>query len=476
MMKRRTFIRNTVAGAAGLGLLNGKWNIAQAASFESKRPPVGKRTFTSDAVEAFIAKVKNDIHDPQLAWLFENCFPNTLDTTIKYTEADGRPDTFVITGDIPAMWLRDSTNQVWPYLPLANEDPKLKNMLKGVVNRQVSSVLIDPYANAFLYDKNEKSQWSTDYTVMKPGVHERKFEVDSLCSVIRLSHGYWKATNDRTIFDENWKKAMASILDVFRKQQKKHGNNPGYTFMRSSTLPTETLANSGNGRFVKPVGLICSPFRPSDDATIFQFLIPSNFYALQSLHNLNLIYHSFFPADPLIKEIGQLSNEISNALSQYAVINHPELGRIYAYEIDGYGSQVLQDEPNIPNLMSLPYLGCVQSNDPIYKNTRKFIFSTDNPYFLKGTAAEGIGSPHTPPTYIWHLGISMRGLTAESTDELKSCLHMLKTTTGGTGFMHEGFDKDNPEKYTRPWFSWANSLFGELVVKVWKQRPELLQG
>lgn len=473
-MDRRNFIQTTLAGAAGLSLTPPFPARAFGSAYESKRPPVKKRTFVSDAVESFITRVKADIHDPELAWLFENCFPNTLDTTIRYSEINGQPDTFVITGDIPAMWLRDSTAQVWPYLSLAGEDPKLKNMLKGVVNRQVNCVLLDPYANAFLFDKNEKSQWSSDHTLMKPGVHERKFEVDSLCSVIRLSNGYWKATNDNSVFDSNWQKAMHSIVEVFRRQQKKHGNNPEYTFMRNSTLPTETLANDGNGRFVNPVGLICSPFRPSDDATIFQFLVPSNFYALQSLRTLNKIYLTLFPTDPFLKEIQSLENELLSALAQHTVITHPKMGRMYAYEVDGYGGQVLLDEPNVPSLLALPYLGCVQSNDPIFASTRKFIFSTANPYFLKGTAAEGIGSPHTPPSYIWPLGIIMRGLTAESTLETRNCLQMLKTTHGGTGFMHEGFDKDDPKKFTREWFSWANSLFGEFVVKVWKQQPELL--
>lgn len=473
-MKRRTFIHNTAMAAAGVSLANPGLGILSYHGFESKRPALKKRTFVSDAVEAFVSQVKTNIPNSEIGWLFENCFPNTLDTTIRYSEPAGKPDTFVITGDIPAMWLRDSTCQVWPYLQLINEDPKLKKLIQGVINRQVNSVLLDPYANAFLFDIIEKSQWLSDHTKMSPGVHERKFEVDSLCYVIRLSHGYWKETNDISLFDENWKKAMKRIIEVFRKQQKKQANNPEYTFTRNSENPTETLANSGNGRFANPVGLICSPFRPSDDATIFQFLIPSNFFALQSLKNLDRIYHKHFPNDPLTSEIESLSTDLFSALIQYGVVSHPIFGKIYAYEVDGFGSMVLQDEPNIPNLTSLSYLGCVPSTDQVYQNTRKFIYSSANPYYLKGSVADGLGSPHTPPAYIWPLGIMMRALTSDNRDEIANCIRMLKASHAGTGFMHEGFDKDKPSNYTRPWFSWANSLFGELIVKTWKTNPDLL--
>ena len=473
-MKRRTFIRNTALAATGMSIIKPGYAIISSRGFESKRPPLKNRTFVSEAIEAFVSQVKTNIQNAEIGWLFENCFPNTLDTTIRYSEPGGKPDTFVITGDIPAMWLRDSTCQIWPYLPLINEDPKLKKLIQGVINRQVNSVLLDPYANAFLFDKNGKSQWISDHTKMLPGIHERKFELDSLCHVLRLSYAYWKETNDISLFDENWQKAMKRIIALFQRQQKKTGNDPEYSFTRNSENPTETLANSGNGRIVKPVGLICSPFRPSDDATIFQFLIPSNFFALQSLRNLDRIYHKHFPNDPLIREIENLSADLFAALIQYGVVNHPLYGKIYAYEVDGYGSMVLQDEPNIPSLTSLTYLGCVPGSDLVYQNTRKFIYSNANPYYLKGSVAEGLGSPHTPSTYIWPLGIMMRALTSENREEIANCIRMLKASHAGTGFMHEGFDKDKPANYTRPWFSWANSLFGELIVKTWKTNPELL--
>ena len=187
----------------------------RAAAFESRRPPLAEGKFSSDAVEAKIQQVKARLTDPELAWLFENCYPNTLDTTVRYGTLDGKPDTFVITGDIDAMWLRDSTAQVWPYLPLAREDRKLRNLLAGVVNRQTRCVLIDPYANAFNFGPTG-SEWSHDHTRMKPELHERKWEIDSLCYTVRLAHGYWKATGDTSCFNKNWQSAAALIVQIGR--------------------------------------------------------------------------------------------------------------------------------------------------------------------------------------------------------------------------------------------------------------------
>jgi uncharacterized protein len=221
--------------------------------FESNRPPLNKRKFTSEAVEATIVAVKKQIADAELAWMFENCFPNTLDTTVNYSEENGEPLTYVITGDIDAMWLRDSTAQVWPYLPLANKDAKLKNLLKGVVVRQTKFVLLDPYANAFYDNPNHISEWKNDFTTMKPGVHERKWEIDSLCYVIRLAHGYWKQTGDTTIFNTTWQDAMKLIVQTFREQQRKENNGP-YRFQRAATSPTDTQFGGGYGNPSKKTG------------------------------------------------------------------------------------------------------------------------------------------------------------------------------------------------------------------------------
>ncbi len=107
-----------------------------AAEYESQRPPAGERCFTSPTIERTINEVKAKIADPELAWMFENCYPNTLDTTVDYEVIDGKPDTFVITGDIDAMWLRDSTAQVWPYMPYITEDEKLRSPSPPIAKSQ----------------------------------------------------------------------------------------------------------------------------------------------------------------------------------------------------------------------------------------------------------------------------------------------------------------------------------------------------
>ena len=205
MLSRRNFIKINGVTTAGLSLgFRPAWFTGTA--FESKRPPLANRKFTSRAVEATIQNVKAAIKDPELAWLFENCYPNTLDTTVNYSEKDGRPDTFVITGDINAMWMRDSSAQVWPYLPLIKEDEALKSLIKGVINRQAKCILIDPYANAFNAGPTG-SEWDSDRTDMKPELHERKWEIDSLCYPVRLAYNYWKISGDSSFFDENWQRA-----------------------------------------------------------------------------------------------------------------------------------------------------------------------------------------------------------------------------------------------------------------------------
>ncbi|RYE34361.1 MAG: metal-independent alpha-mannosidase, partial [Sphingobacteriales bacterium] len=231
-MKRRKFIQNT--GALGAGLLVSKLSFAsEFQEFPTVRVAAAKRHFTSVAVENAIKTFQAKVADKELGWLFENCFPNTLDTTVTYSLKNGRPDTYVITGDIDAMWMRDSSAQVWPYLQFANEEQKIKDLIAGVINRQTQYILKDPYANAFYNDPTKIGEWKNDKTEMKPGVHERKWEVDSLCYPIRLAYHYWKKTNDKSPFDNDWKKAIALVLKTFKEQQRKEGKGP-YRFQRES--------------------------------------------------------------------------------------------------------------------------------------------------------------------------------------------------------------------------------------------------
>lgn len=433
---------------------------------KTNRPAKEDRLFSSKAIENEIAKVKKMLTNAKLAWMFENCFPNTLDTTVRYRKTDGKDDTVVYTGDIHAMWLRDSGAQVWPYVQFANEDPELKAMLAGVIRRQFKCIIIDPYANAFLdpHDPSPDHQWMNDRTDMKPELHERKWEIDSLCYPLRLAYHYWKTTGDDSIFDEEWLQAIQNIVRTFKEQQRKDGPGP-YRFERKTERQLDTMNNDGKGNPVNPVGLIASAFRPSDDATTFLFLVPSNFFAVTSLRKAAEILREVNKSNTLAKECLDLANEVEVALQEYAIYNHPKFGKIYAFEVDGFGNQYLMDDSNAPSLLAMAYLGDVDINDPIYQNTRKFVWSNSNPYFFKGKAAEGIGGPHIGYDMVWPMSIMMKAFTSQDDAEIKDCITTLINTDAETGFMHESFHKDDPAKFTRAWFAWQNTLFGELILK-----------
>jgi meiotically up-regulated gene 157 (Mug157) protein len=472
-MHRRKFIQNASL-LSGSILLNRQFVFADYVPYESHRPPLAKRNFRSGAVEDAIAEFKAKVKDPELAWLFENCFPNTLDTTVFYGVKGARPDTYVITGDIDAMWLRDSCAQVWPYLPFIKKDEKLRNLIAGVINRQAHCVLEDPYANAFYKDDSKVSEWKTDHTDMKPGIHERKYEIDSLCYPIRLAYRYWKETGDSKPFGEEWKRSIELTLQTFREQQRKTGKGP-YHFQRQTTAPTDTLPMGGYGFPVKPNGLVCSMFRPSDDATVYPYLVPSNFFAVVSLKHAAEMVGAVFKDEKLTSGLKGLAAEVEQALQKNAIVTHPQFGKVYAFEVDGFGNSNLMDDANIPSLLALPYLDAVPVSDPIYQNTRKFVLSNYNPYFYKGKSAEGIGGPHVGKDgMVWPLGIIARGLTSTDDAEIKHCITMLKATHAGTGFMHESFNQDNPADFTRKWFAWANTIFGEFLWETYQQKPGLL--
>lgn len=469
-MRRRDFIANSVIAASAF-LFADKINAFWQTDFVSKRPILKDRKFVSKAVEAKIVEVKSAIKDRELVWMFENCYPNTLDTTVETGTRDGKADSFVITGDIHALWLRDSTAQVTPYLSLVKDDKDLQNLIKGLIHRQAYSVLLEPYANSFLKNTNEKG-WD-DLPKNKPGVHERKWEIDSLCYVVRLSYQYWKTTNDATAFDDEWQRAMRLIVKTFKVEQMKDGTTP-YRFLRRTTVMIDAPPFEGIGRPVKPVGLIRSAFRPSDDATDLGFLIPSNAFAVVELRHLAEIFQKVLSDAAFTKECLSLSNEIDQAIKKYAIFDIPNHGEIYAFEVDGFGGRILMDDANVPNLISLPYLGYVKSDDKIYQNTRKFLLSENNPYYLKGKYAEGIASPHTGLKNIWHLGIIMRAMTSSDDAEIKNAVSMIKRTHAGTGFMHESFNPNDPKDFTRKWFAWANTIFGELILKIYKEKKYIL--
>jgi meiotically up-regulated gene 157 (Mug157) protein len=216
-------------------------------------------------------------------------------------------------------------------------------------------------------------------------------------------------------------------------------------------------------------------FRPSDDATIFPFLIPSNFFAVTSLKQAAEILNTVLKDASLAQSCNALATEVANALKQYAIVEHEQFGKVYAYEVNGFGSFNLMDDANNPDLLSLPYLHAIDASDAVYKQTRKLILSAENPFFFKGKAAEGIGGPHAGMDMIWPLGITMRALTSNNDAEITNCIKMLIASNAGTGFMHESFHKDDPSKFTRKWFAWANTLFGEMIMHVQATKPALLK-
>ncbi len=477
MITSRRSLLKLMAGAVG-GLMLGRVPMARTAPrYIGHRPPIGQRKFVSPAVEALIARTKAKIGDPELAWLFENCYPNTLDTTVQLGSLHGKPDTFIVTGDIDAMWLRDSSAQVWPYVPLAAHDESLRRLFRGLIRRHALCISIDPYANAFLPDPQAKTplSWAQqDLTDMHPGVAERKWEIDSLCYPIRLAHAYWQATGDRRPFDDDWRAAMHAVLATFREQQRKHGPGP-YHFQRPSANPTDTQFLGGYGNPTRAVGLIHAMFRPSDDACIYPLSIPGNLFAVSSLRQLAELATALHDDHAFATECNALADEVERALQEFGVMHDEHGHELWAYEVDGYGNQLFMDDANAPGLSSLAYLGCCRSDDARYRRSRELAWSSRNPYFFHGSAAQGIGGPHEGLRMIWPMSIIMRGLTSDGDGEIRHCLHWLKTTHAGTGFMHEAFDQDDPAHFTRAWFAWANTLFGELIVQLAAQRPELLR-
>ncbi|MFC4301835.1 glycoside hydrolase family 125 protein [Cohnella boryungensis] len=413
-----------------------------------------------DSVRSVMTRAEEKLaHRPRLLRQFLNCYPNTLETATKLTD-DGT--TFVLTGDIPAMWLRDSVEQMIHYVPLAAEDPGLQRILSGLIRRHVRCILIDPYANAYNESPNDWHWDASDVTEMGPWAWERKFELDSICFSMRLAYKYWRATKRSDIFDDSFKEAIRTILALWRTEQRHMERSP-YRFERDCGMLTETLLNEGRGLPVNFTGMIWSGFRPSDDACEFHYNIPGNMFAAVVLGYMREMAMEAYRDEKLASQLARLEEEIKHGIRLYGTYLHPEFGRIYAYETDGFGNYCLMDDAGTPGLMSIPYLGFTACDDPIYLNTRRFALSTGNPYYFEGVAAKGIGSPHTPLRYVWPMALSMQGLTAVSADEKRRMVDMLEATDADTGFMHEGFHADDPAQYTRSWFCWSNSLFAQLV-------------
>lgn len=436
--------------------------------------PAPRRRLTP-SMHATLLRVTEQLRArPELASVFEMCFPNTFQTTLEALP-EGR--TFVVTGDIPAMWLRDSAAQVSPYIHLCAHDAELAELVAGVVRQQAHLISIDPYANAFNRDRGH--EYSFDLPTPGPWVWERKFELDSLCFPIWLAWKYLKATGDASALGD-LRPMLNTILDVMETEQR-HDECSAYTFQRPEeycVLPSDTLPNGGQGAACEPCGLIWSGFRPSDDACVYPYLIPANMFAVVALRCAADLARTLYADELLAGSAETLERGIEEGLRRHAVVVHPDFGPIYAYETDGMGHHLLMDDANVPSLLSLPYLGYCRPDDELYLNTRRFILSSQNPHYHTGRYAAGIGSPHTPGRRVWPIALCMQALTVQHTAagraEAAALLDILAATTDGTLVMHESFDPEHPAEFSRPWFAWANSLLAETVLHVLEQQNQPL--
>ncbi len=364
-------------------------------------------------------------------------------------EADGT--TFVTTGDIGMEWLRDSSAVMTPYIGLAVSDPYVRTMLRGTIARQARYISLDPYANAF----------TDDYHVA-----ERKFEMDSLLYPVWFSYLYWKATGDRSVFTMDVRRAYARVLETLRTEQR-HQTRSHYRHPE--------LANGGKGTPVAFTGLVWTAFRPSDDAARYQYNIPDNMFAVVVLRDLTEVERSVYHDNAGAQNAWGLSVQIQRAIERDGLVNLPGIGRIYAYEIDGLGHANLMDDANVPSLLSIPYYGYVDTKDVVYKATRQFVLSPRNPYFFSGKFAQGIGSPHTPHGYVWPLSLVMQVLTSTDGAEVDRVMGYIAASDTGDHRLHESFDANWPQSYTRADFAWPNALFAQLMLGRQGRLPPVLQ-
>ena len=398
---------------------------------------------------------------PKLKAMYKNCYEHTIKTALKKCD-DGTY--FVLTGDIPAMWLRDSSAQITHYIPLAG-DKEIADIIEGVIKRQFMYIKTDSYANAFNEYPNSSEGHPNDIPKNSPWVHERKYEVDSLCYPIRILYMYWKQTGNEEIIKKNLEEIAEIIVNQFKTEQHHFEKSP-YRFTRPDpNAPWDTIYNDGMGNPVKYTGMTWSGFRPSDDGCEYGYLIASEMFAVVILGYMSKMLKSVCGNEELAEECEKLKDEIDSGIKKFGIVKHEKYGKIYACETDGMGHYSMIDDANIPSLLSIPYIGYADIEDETYQNTRKFLLSAENPFYFEGKYARGIGSRHTPKNHIWHMALAMQGLTSDSDDEKREIIDMIVNTDADTGYLHEGFNADNPYEYTREWFTWPNSLFAELVER-----------
>ena len=402
-----------------------------------------------------VAKFEERIDDELLKKVFHNAFFNTILTTVFFEKDDSA---FVITGDIPAMWLRDSAAQVMQYLHFAKQCPSVRALVKSVLKKQFSFILTDPYANAFNREANGHGH-TTDIPKNSPWVWERKFELDSLCYPLWLFTKYLEKTGDESVLDDLFLAAFDKVISTFRTEQRHATFSPYY----HERVDRSREAWCGKGTPVKENGLVWSGYRPSDDLCQYGYYIPGNMFICAVL---TALYPTFVKIgdEARAKKCASLTEEIHRALDECAATKTADGKMVYALETDGLGNYNLMDDGNVPNLLSIPYINYPFFDKEIYKNTRDFMLSESNPYYFVGKAITGVGSPHTPDGYVWPLSLIVQAMTSEDEEEIRRCVKMIASSTGGTYYVHEGVYKDNDKVFTRPWFSWANSFFADLVL------------
>ncbi len=386
----------------------------------------------------------NSLISPERFQRVDRAVQALFSKTLHLTE-NGLP--FIITGDIPAMWLRDSTWQVKPLLK--SQHPDVISLLTQLSKSQIQLFLKDPYANAFNPEPNGNC-WHRDFPDQSPWVFERKFELDSWASILYLARKIQENFGITQHLDSEFTKALDVMFELARREQ--NHDSDSYIFKRNNNVPHDSLSHDGHGAPVGRTGMIYSAFRPSDDACRYGYLIPSNFFFMNELKQLVLDSH---------RALGMaLAQEIEDGIEKFALING-----IYAYEVDGLGNSLFIDDANVPSLLSLPYLEVLPASDPNYLQTREFILSKKNPYFFSGTKAMGIGSQHTPANHVWPIAIAVEALTSINKDDRAKALDLLENTDAGTGFMHESFNVDDDSQFTREWFSWSDMTYVDLVLE-----------
>mmetsp|Transcript_1243 Transcript_1243/g.1875 ORF Transcript_1243/g.1875 Transcript_1243/m.1875 type:complete len:546 (+) Transcript_1243:76-1713(+) len=414
---------------------------------------------------------------------------HTLETTA-IVLPDG--DTFIHTGDIDDLWLRDSAAQVHPLLvpfgddggSLVESDSRLARVVSGLIKRTAMYIRHDPYANAFRID--DSYVFSAEQK--KIGRHDListwNYELDSACYYIRMVYYFYKSLPDHPVLrNPSVREAVEIMIDLWIAEQDHESDQypTGPLFdCKNCGKPYRYpgLARDGKGTKVKKVGLTWSGFRPSDDECKYGYLVPANMFAVVVLGYVEELAPKLWNNNDLTTKARALRLEIDQGIQEHAIVDHPKYGKVYAYEVNGMGDYLLMDDANVPSLMSIPYIGYNYVSE-IYANTRRFILSTDNPTYQKGRnydtgEIEGYGSPHMSQAIknnIWPMSLAIQALSSDDVKEKLRLVQKLTSATGGTGWMHESFDVSNPKKFTRSWFCWADSLYAELVMSLTKACP-----